>query len=811
MIRNALKVAIRKLINQRHFSLINILGLCAGMATALAIFYYVAFELSYEDFNPLADREYRLVLKRTAGGEEQELPNVPAPIKENLLTYDEIEGVTRFYNVDYQNSAFISEEDGIIRTFSAQGVYYADPDFIRHTGLPVASGNAESFNQHKSVALSHEMAQKLFPGIDPIGKTVKITNNVVSYETVVRLVLDDLPANTDFPFQVLISMQTLPSIEGNQLLEDENFWNFKTYVSLREGTDVEQLTSDIVEALFSNTTEVQWQGELVPVREMHFRPYAMSPAGDRDNLVIISIIGVFIMLLAWINYINLSTTRTLERAREVGVRKVLGAGGNHLRLQFFTEALILNVLAALLAFTIVQAARPFLEGLGNAMIISESQMPVFIGACVLVILTGSILSAWYPSYMISKYKSVDVMAGSFRSSNSGILLRRVLVVFQFAISVLLIIGTYVIHDQVLFMKTMELGMNIDDLIVLQAPPGKINDAEFQNKAESFREALLNRAVISQVSATSSVPGDPINWADSKISAPGETSDLIEMKYLIAMDGEYFETLGIDLVAGRMYNENDNTFSRGDIIINERSAELFGFEFPEDAIGATLNGGNIFPDLRVIGVVENSHHLSGKNAFEPTLYVLSIWANHYLVKLNSDNLDPEEKLETVRSSINEIEELWSTHFPEAPFNYSFLDERFDNQFKSDEKFNQLISLFSVIAVFIAVLGLFGLSSFDVFQRSKEIGIRKVLGASTSGLIIKLTQYYLQLVLISGLVAIPIALWGATQWKQDFAFRSQLSPFLFIVPILAVLVLAAGIVIYQVLQVVRKNPVETLKYE
>jgi len=809
MLINILKTTIRKLLRNRGFFFLNVTGLSIGMAAALAIFVFVAFELSFDDFHKNADRTYRFILERTADGETQDVVNVPATYKSWLGEYVSVESVTRFYRIDYQNVALVNRSGDQGEAIFTDWIFYTDPNFDEVADFGFREGNLNSFNEPFKMILSASVADQLFPGESAVGKTVRANSNVGSQEYEIVGVLQPQPANTDYKFNVLLSMATLTVNEGAELINDENNFNFRTYFTLKKGVSADSFAHEVnTEVVPAGNEDVQWRARIIPITQMHFMPYAMASSGSYETIYALSLIGIFILAIAWVNYVNLSITRAMERAREVGVRKVLGANKRQLAIQFLGEAMVLNLLAAFIAFTLIQVFGPYLEQLGNPMQVSPHQQLVFVFAAIGIVFLGTFLSGIYPAVIMSGYKSSEVIKASFRSRRSNVLLRKGLVVFQFSISLLLIIGTVVLYEQTAFMKNKTLGMEIDDLLVLKSPPGSLNDREFNQRAAAFREDLKTYTFVEQVSAASSIPGEAITWGSSNIAPPGNSDDLIKMVQLIACDEHYFDALDIQQLAGRNYQPGDDTFSRGDVIINEKAVEQFGWNSPEEAIGKQLTGGSMFNELTVIGVVENSHHLSPRFDYEPTLYILSIWANYYLVELDHGD---SQSVENLRENLARIESRWDKHFSEAPFDYYFLDNSFDRQFKSDENFSRLLLIFASLAIIIAILGMFGLSAYEVFQRNREIGIRKVLGATASGIIVQMSRSYLILVILSSIIAVPSAYLISQQYLDKFAFAVRPDIMVYLVPVVLVLAIAFLITFLQVRKTASRNPVDSLKYE
>ncbi len=492
---------------------------------------------------------------------------------------------------------------------------------------------------------------------------------------------------------------------------------------------------------------------------------------------------------------------------------MLGSLIYQLRIQFICESFIINIIAAILAFTFVQLTLPYLSTLTNPMQIAPNHKLLFWSLSAALLVFGSVLSGLYPAFVLSGFKPTSVLKGKVSTYGKGALLRKGLVVFQFIASTIMITGTYVIYQQILYMKNQDLGVNIDNVLLLDSPPNNVVQANttLRNSINSFKEEVIALNSVQHMTASSFTPGQPIGWNTvvRKATAGNEERKNI---MLIACDRDFVNAYDLELVAGHFYREGESTFSRGDFVINEKALGLFGFETAEDAIGEKLVEGRMFPDLTIVGVVKDFHQQSLKNRIEPCGFVLSSWSNYYSLALNIDeSLPGDKKAEQLKYAVAEVEGLWDKFFPEAPFDYSFLDQKFDAQYKSDSEFGTIISFFAIISMAIAGLGLFGLSSYAVIQRTKEIGVRKVLGASISGLYLLLSSEYLVLISISVAVALPLGLFGMSKWLESYPYRIEMQWWMFAIPVLIIATIAAITVGFQVLKATLKNPVDSLRYE
>ncbi len=809
MLKNHFILAFRNLKRKKGFTLINLLGLSLGMATALAIMLYVSFEMSYDDFHPKSENIYRVILNRSTEGKTQEVTNIPPVVTNELLSTEVIDNAVRFINIAYQNNSVIYTSGEGKQTIEVEEVYYADSTVADILELPMQSGGAANFSRPGKMLISASEATRLFGDRDPVGEVVSLSGNVGAYEYEIVGVFSDLPLNSDFDFKVLLSMMSLSRVEGPDVMTSWDYWQTLTYVVTENDPETVVRT---METIIESNEEIQWSASLTPLEEMHYKPYAISEPGNLTYVRALGFIGLIVLVIAWVNYINLSTSRAMERSKEVGVRKVLGSGKKQLAMQFIMESVVLNIIAAFIAFTLVQLLKPAMSQIANPMIVSTSQAPFFWGSVLLIILTGAVLSGSYPAFVMTSLAPSSILSGRFRKTVSGLFVRKGLIILQFSISVFLLIGTLTVYYQINYMRTSDLGMNISNHLVINSPPGSLagDNTEFFEAVDAFRNEISKYAFVENITGSSTIPGESLSWGDSGIKRIGEESQLIRMVSLIAVDNDYFSVFDIPFMAGRNYGQGDNTFGRGEIIINEASVRHFGFESPEDAIGKHLEGGNMFPELTIIGVTGNYHHTSLRDDISPILYVLSSWSNYYVLRLNLPE-NPDKSLAQLNSSIDEIKGVWNEYFPDAPFDYFFADKAFDAQYRQDEKFGLLFGIFTTLAIFLAVLGLIGLVSYEVVQRSKEIGIRKVLGASLADLVTLLTRKYIILVMIAGLISLPAAYLIFRAWLEGFAFRIELSPALLIVSFGIVLFIAVIVSGLQVFRASGKNPVQSIKYE
>jgi putative ABC transport system permease protein len=692
--------------------------------------------------------------------------------------------------------------------FKEEGIFFADPTFFSVFSFPLLKGNpSTALTQVNGVVVSETMARKHFGKEDPMGKIINFKQNDRSEPKIVTGVFQDVPANSHLQFNFLFAYQAL----GPQI--DTEWRGFQTYTYAllspeADAKDLEAKFPDFVQAYRGKDLAVDKSQEelfLQPLRSIHLHSELRNEIGINNSIRTIYFlisIAAFILILAWVNYINLSTARSVERAKEVGVRKVVGASRAQLIRQFLIESLLLNGVGAIIAVTIVQLAMPFFnEFTGQQVPLSLWTNAGFWLMFVGLFICGTILSGLYPAFALSSYQPVTVVKGKWHSSVGGILLRKSLVVFQFAVSVLLITGTFTVYRQIQFMQDQDLGLNIEGIMVVKSPFILKNNNEFNKKLEVFRNQVLQNPAVKSVATTDVVPGMEDMYSDNGIKRVGSDDAAISMFSLIWADDQFINTYDIKLLAGRNFSKEYGTDDRV-VIINEAAAKSLGFDSPEKAVNQQITYGRDYR-YTVLGVVNNYHQKSLKSDYVPMVFVL----NPNLGRCYSLKID----LKDARTTIASIEKAYQSVFPGNPFEHFFLDEFVDAQYTADRHFRRIFTLFALLAIFIACLGLLGLASFATLQRTKEIGIRKILGASNDQMIYLLSKDFMQLVLIANLIAWPLAYLAIRQWLQNYTFRIDINPWLFLLPSVLVVLIALLTVSMQTIRSARTNPVKALRYE
>ncbi|HAA12796.1 MAG TPA: hypothetical protein DCE41_14340 [Cytophagales bacterium] len=819
MWRNYFIVAFRNIWKKKLFSGINLLGLALGIATCLCIFYYTQYELSFNDSFEDAAHTYRVSLVENRAGQPKLVPALPSVMKESAVQLAEVEGAFRMLPIDYQNNTLSVAWAGKTKSWQPSGAYFADAELGAVLGITPLAGNFAAMQEPLNMMLTQSTAEALLGPDWELGSTISLSNNVTDQDFQLVGVLPDLPGNSTLNFTVLLSFPSLEKGEfGLGAVDSWSNRNVQLFVS-SPISDLE-LTAALEKGILQREAAfledgATWEARVLSLSDENLQYWTDTGwlnSTAQNTMYGLSFLGVLILILAWTNFINLSTARAMERAREVGVRKVMGSTKNQLRFQFTAEALLMNLLAAILAFTFLQLALPVFRKLTGLTQLAPPTQWQFWWLAVVVLVVGSLLSGAYPALVMAAYRPMQVLKGKLTTRASGQSLRKGLVLFQFVASIAMITASLVIFRQLSYMQNQDLGLAIDNKVVLDAPPQKvISSGENANAINAFLEEVEKLAVVDHVTTSSFAPGEEIGW-NASIHRMQDQPEEASSVGLIACDASFAEAYELELVAGRFFKPTDNTFGRGDFVINERGIAALGFTSAEEAIGQELKGGYMFPKLTIIGVVKDFHNESLRERIEPTGFALSTWSNYYSVVFNfGKETDTEARLGVIESGIDQLDGLWSRFFPDTPFNYTFLDEKYAAQYQADRDLSKIISLFTLISMALAILGLLGLSAYTVAQRTKEMGIRKVLGASSLSVWQTMVSQYLTVIVAAGVVAVPISYMGMQQWLVMFPYRSTLTWWIFALPVVAILLIALATVGTLIARATRRNPVDSLRYE
>jgi len=815
---NFLRLTFRNLTKRKGYALLNISGLAIGMVCCLLIFEYVAYERSYDLFHEKGNRIFRVQDDNYQNGRlvvscAAAMPGVAPSMKRE---FPEVEDACRMMKVE-----LLMGNDERNLKFVEPSVYYADQALLRIFHLPLAEGDtAAALDGPGKVILSREEAAKYFGQEDPIGKILSVYGTRGVRPLKVTGVFQDYPANSHVKFSVLVSYQTYGQVIGsygkpNDVLETSFGWtDFYTYVLLRQGTDpkkVEAKLPTFIGRHYNDLPENKSHGDsyvlsMIPLKDIHLFSHTTEeaePNGDAQSVSFLFLIAIFIIAIAWINYINLGTARSLDRAREVGMRKVLGALKWELIWQFMMESFVLNLLALLLAFTIVLVINPFFGRLAGRPLPLLFNLPggYWLGFSSLF-LAGTFLSGFYPSLVMSRYRPVAVLKGLFSSSASGSSLRKGLIIAQFTASIILIGGTIIVYQQIRFMRRHELGADINQTLVLRGASSGLNDSAYQDVYRSFKDEVLRIKGVKSLTASSGVMGREILWSTDWYRLPVTNSQATNLFHL-GVDDDFISSYGLKIVAGRGFSPLYGN-QRKAIILNEAAVKALGISSPEAALGLLISGGQRDMDsLQVVGVIADYHNESLQKSIQPLVLLPHRDRRlYYSLKYQGDN---------PAAMIASIKKIWDDHFQSDPYNYFFLDEFFNRQYDENNRFGEVFALFAILAITIACFGLLGLSAFNVLQRTREIGIRKVLGASVRSLLVVLSGEFLILVIFAFLIAIPVTWLVMQKWLQGFAYRINIAWWVFLLAGLLSGCIALLTVGYQALKAALVNPVKSLRTE
>ncbi|MCE7990921.1 MAG: FtsX-like permease family protein [Roseivirga sp.] len=806
MVKNNIILAFRQLKRNRVFSFVNVLGLSLSMVACLLIFKYISFEKSYDNYHSDVDNIYRIYRhsERAQYGDDDVVPIFPAIGPLTKTDIPEFVQTSRFIGSEKMFQSFALSyfpKEGAAKTFNITKGYFADHDAINILGFDWTDESMQpSLDNPNEVVISRSTANKFFGNEPAVGKVLRFKNRGVNMK--VTGVFEDLPENTHFKFELLCSFQSLPA--EWKLDEDFGWGNFYTYARISDGADLATVEYKLNELLKDRETwyaEEQIVFKLQPIKDIHLKSdkvFELEANGNERTVFFMTIIGFFIMLIAWVNYINLSTSKLIDRAKEVGVRKVLGSYRSQLMNQFITESVVMNFLSIVLSLTVLQVTISFFESLLGIPIafFTKEALPVtiqFVGLFTL----GALLFGFYPALLFSKQKVTSVLKGRSRSSKSGLLLRRVLTVFQFAIALVLIIGTFTVYSQLQFMQNQSLGMTIDQTLIVRKP--FTESASRASSEAAFVNGARQLSGVQAVSATSEIPGYEITRMRWIALGPNQGDQALYAKD-IAIDEYFTDLYDIDVIHGRSFAPEFED-ATGVVLNLSAARDLLGAEADlADWVNKTIYYETA--PFTLIGIIDDISQQSLKNSAEAHIYTKRNRVKFYSVKVNTADIN---------KTISELETVFGGSFASSHFDYFFLDEYFDRQYRSDRMFGQIFTFFSVLAIMITVLGLFGLSIYNIGQRAKEVSIRRVLGASFNSISLLLTKDYFLLIFIAAVVAVPLGYLMIEQWLANFANHLEIGLMLFVLPIVLVLVLTLLTVGYQVIKAAVANPAETLRWE
>jgi putative ABC transport system permease protein len=803
MIRNYFRIAYRSLLKNRAFSFINIFGLSIGLAAFLFIIHYVRLERSYESYNKNAPNMFRITLDLYNGSEyvvtDCETYAITGPVLKEKMP--EVLDYARMFHNDGLQDVTVGDQK-----FLEEDIYFADPSAIPLFAIDLVKGDpAKALTVPFQAMISRSIAKKYFGREDVVGEEFVLDRQ----KYYVSAVMKDIPANTHIKFGILLSHATLPK---KYSWYKEDAWgnnNEYTYLLMRPGTDVAAFNKKLADfsvVMKDKISNDRLAAESMPDIHLYsHKTFEPEQNGNARTVSFLLLIAVFILVIAWVNYINLSTTRAVERAREVGIRKVMGSLKSQLVFQFLSESLLVNGLAAVLAYALFMTALPlFREFTGQPLPIELTNDITFWYLFSALWIAGTFLSGLYPAFVLSSFNPSTVLKGKFRSSSHGQRLRQGLVVFQFGATVVLLAGMCTIYLQITHLRNVDLGMNIDRTLIIRGAHIDLPDSLYKAAYQTLKTELLRRPSVQQVAGAGSLPGLSLHELSTtnNVKRVGHENEGGSYNYYqFNIDADFIAAMGMKLAAGRNFTVDDSDTDK--VIINEEAVRRLGFANAEEALGSRITYySQRGKPSEVIGVLKNYYQRSPKEAHIPMVFTYGNYAAYFALRLKTNQ--PSQ-------TIAEVKQVWEKVYPDNIFHYFFLDDQYNQQYRADAQFGAVIGTFSALAVFIACLGLFGLSSFTIVQRTKEIGIRKVLGASVTQIVTLLSQDFAKVILIASLLALPVAYVAMDAWLSNYAVRIDLNAWIFVLPVAMILLFALGTVSFQTIRSALSNPSQALKQE
>ncbi len=818
MLKYNLLIALRNFKKDKTTFAINLIGLTAGLVVAISIFSWVLHELSYEGFHAKSDQIYRIINERFQNGEMVQKGTITYPTIGPTMQKDfpEVVDATRIF---YQGQMTLTKGDKIVRTGES---HFVDHRFFELFDFELLAGDHNTvLTQTNQVVLTATIAQKLFnvrnQDYDPlIGENIVMDRDEHPSEIVG--VIADFPANSIFQSEVLGSYPTLVRYLGERVDNSWDWSDFYHFVELAEGTDVAALEAKFPafsEKYFKERTETQSVEKfyLQPLSEAHLYSagleYEIMRTGNARAVWSLLAIAFLILLIAWVNYVNLSSVKAIERTREVGLRRVIGAGKGQITRQFLAEAFLMNAIALMVAIPLSRFFQPWFYGVMGADAQSALATPpgtteyLLYGGCGALMLVGILLSGLYPSWLLSSKNTPEVLKGKFRNTKGSQLFRKSLVVGQFTISVGLIIVTIFAYQQIKFMNEKDIGLNIDQVMVFNGPELTGWDSLFIEKMNAFTTSLRQFPNIKNASTSNRIPGDGMARIFG-LTVKGDEPGKGYMCNVFHADAQYDDTYGLQTLAGRFFRPDDSNFDGAlvnNIVVNEAARKRLGFASNDECLGQQLHFYG--RDFNVIGVVNDFHQMSVHHPIEP-LVIMPLYSTYspVSVRVSPQNID---------QTIAQIQSSYQQFFPGNAFEYRFLDSQFAQLYAADINFSRMLLFFTALAIFVACLGLFGLASYMAHLRTKEIGVRKVLGSSVGQIVALLSKDFLKLVLIAVVLAAPLAWYCAGAWLQGYEYRIPMEWTVFILSGAVALVIAFLTIGVQSFRAALVNPVESLKSE
>lgn len=795
MIKNYLLLAVKHLRKQKVFSIINILGLTVGITCCFLIFLFIFNEMSYDNFHKNGKDIYRVMRTGNVNGEGREIPYV-SPAYATALVNDYPDAIKQAVRVIPDND-LISYKN---ISYNEKNVYLTDSNFFQFFDFALAKGNpANVLKEPNSIVLTQSTARKYFGNDDPIGKVLQFNKD---RQLKVTGICEDVPVNSHLQFDMVISMSTLRSIVQPDWFTQFPGNNMFTYVQLNNAVDPAQLKKrfpafmDKYLGAYYAASGFKMGLTIKPLDKIYFAADGFDNVkhGNKKMVYVFMSIAILILIIACINFINLATARATDRSKEVGLRKVLGAVRKQLVGQFILESVVYAAIACVLSIGLLQLLMPAYSNLLGYQLPSYWNNPWIYVFIIGVIIVVGLLAGSYPALMLSSFSPIDSLKGKLKRGKGGAFFRKTLVVFQFGISVLLIVSVVVIMSQMNYVRNADLGFDKEQSMIV-----KFDNTDISQHGQQFKNELLNIPAVKSVSLMSGEPGGfHDSYGFETESNPTEKS-MFNTEFT---DLDFVKTLGLKIIAGRDFSQSFQTDSAEAVLINRNAATKMGYS-PEQAIGKWIrNTGRDSLKRRIVGVVEDYHYVSLKDPIGSLVISPGNDRRLALIKLKTNNLS---------STINEIKKAYVAAAPAYPFEYNFLDERFDRLYRTESRQQSVLSIFSIIAIFIACLGLFGLASYTAVKKTKEIGIRKVLGSSVQNIVLLLSKDLLKPVLVGTLIAMPVGYYAMNKWLQGFAYRVDFHWWMFAIAIVVAVSIALLTVGFQAVKAAIANPIKSLRTE
>ena len=804
MFRNYLKFTFRNILKQKAYSVINILGLSVGIACFVLLMLWVNDELGYDAFHENADKIFRVLIVDKTTQPNLKYAVVSAPVSPTMK--DEFPEVKSFVRIIKPPRKALVEYKDDDKRFYEQNIAWSESGFFDVFSFDLVRGNPKTaLTNPNQIVITEAIAKKYFGEEDPIGKSISISMRFIELteekDYVVTGVLKNIPSNSHLQFNFIGSLSSLESVLPGQI-ENWNMHAYNTYILLNDQTNqtsVENKIPGFIKKHFDSATANDLGIDIQPLKNIHLQNdvlFEPTPTGNRVYIYILSVVGFSILLIAVVNYMNLATARSTNRAKEVGVKKVLGAEQKNLAFQFVGEAILMSFAALLVAVLLAEIILPSFNDISGKQISINYFDNIFVipGLIGIAVITG-LLGGSYPAIYLSSLMPGKILKGKLSAASRNILLRKSLIVAQFSVTVIMFIGTFIVYDQLNYFRDKNLGFNKEQVLVVS-----INSGESDFDRETLRNEFQSIPNVESASLAAHLPGEIL--PRYSIRGEGKSDEELLSLVTVSIDDKFIETLEIEVLAGRSFSK-DFEGDESNFIINESALKVLEIPSPEEAIGKSLEAVELGTKGKIIGIVKDFNFASLHTNIEPLIfhYRPSLYG-YYTLKLNANNLF---------NTVNVIESKWNEFEKDKPIQYYFLDDKFEQLYQSETRLGEIFIYFSVIAIFIGALGLFGLASFMAEQRRREIGIRKVLGASNAGVVSMLSKEFLKLLIVSNIIAWPAANIVMNNWLDNFAYRIDIEYTSFILAGLFTVIIALLTVSYQSIKAAKQNPVDSLRVE